>query len=63
MRPSKRTLWTDLHALRDALQETSVTVTSEVVTLTDDDSDPVDVPEDARIVETESDAVTVWARE
>lgn len=56
---SKRELWRDLETLRDAVIETSVEVASHVERVTDADGS-VEVPEEATVLETESDVVTVW---
>ena len=62
MRPSERDLWKDVDDL--AMTDSGdLTVTTEVVELTESEPDPVEAPEDATILETDSDVVTVWAVE
>lgn len=59
MKPSKRELW-------KAVEEVGSTtgdipdLTSDIVTVTEPDSEPVEVPADAELLETDSDVVTVW---
>jgi len=58
MRPSKRDLW---RAVDSAGVETPIPeIRSEVVTVTEEESDPCSPPADATVLETESDIVTVW---
>jgi len=62
MRPSERDLWKDVDDL--AMTDSGdLTVTTEVVELTESEPDPVEAPEDATILETDSDVVAVWAVE
>ena len=61
MKPSKRELWKAVEEI-DSTPGDIPDVTSEVVTVTDFDSDPepVEVPADAELLETDSDVVTWW---
>jgi len=62
MRPSERDLWRDVDDLAVTTPD-DLTVTTEVVELTESEPDPVEAPEDATILETDSDVVAVWAVE
>lgn len=62
MKPTKRGLWKKMESLstHDGMGD-AFDVTSEVVTVTNSDPEPVNVPEGATLLETKSDVVTVWA--